>query len=185
MRELLRRCTDDEVRQVTEQLGREPRGMVSVAAYNQCGEVLVVVTSLRIPEPFPTTYYLTHPEVVKAVSRLEASGYMRHLNELLDKTSELYDEQLAVEYARAHRSYIEDRNRLSALLGLEPLKQHDDFSAGGMPNRVKCLHALVGHSLAKGYAANPVGDLALEKLQAQGFESLLNVLQVDFTEVEN
>jgi hypothetical protein len=36
-----------------------------------------------------------------------------------------------------------------------------DYSAGGMPTRVKCLHALVGHSLAAGPGVNPIGDRAL------------------------
>ncbi|MDR1448468.1 MAG: DUF501 domain-containing protein [Candidatus Ancillula sp.] len=179
----MKRCTDDEIAQVTQQLGRKPRGIVAVAAYNQAGEILVVITAPRIPQPFPTTYYLTHPEVVKAVSRLEANGYMLHLNELLDKTNQLYDEKLAHDYALAHRSYIKDRNILGQILGLEPLEQHNDISAGGMPNRVKCLHALVGHSLAKGPGVNPIGDLALKKLEP--VKSLLNVFNTNFIEVEN
>ena len=36
-------------------------------------------------------------------------------------------------------------------------------SAGGMPTRVKCLHALIGHALAAGPGVNPIGDLALER----------------------
>jgi hypothetical protein len=30
-----------------------------------------------------------------------------------------------------------------------------------MPVRVKCLHALAGHSLAAGKGVNPIGDAAL------------------------
>ena len=37
------------------------------------------------------------------------------------------------------------------------------YSAGGMPDRVKCLHALAAHSLAAGPGVNPIGDLALER----------------------
>jgi len=36
------------------------------------------------------------------------------------------------------------------------------ISAGGMPTRVKCLHALAGHALAAGPGVNPIGDRALE-----------------------
>ena len=36
------------------------------------------------------------------------------------------------------------------------------LSAGGMPTRVKCLHALVGHALAAGAGVNPFGDEALK-----------------------
>jgi hypothetical protein len=38
------------------------------------------------------------------------------------------------------------------------------MSAGGMPNRVKCLHVLVAHALACGPGANPLGDEALSAL---------------------
>ena len=37
-----------------------------------------------------------------------------------------------------------------------------------MPTRVKCLHALLGHSLAVGPGVNPVGDLTLAALAARG-----------------
>ena len=40
----------------------------------------------------------------------------------------------------------------------------DGISAGGMPTRVKCLHVLVGHALAKGPGVNPLGDEAVELL---------------------
>ena len=40
----------------------------------------------------------------------------------------------------------------------------DGVSAGGMPTRVKCLHALVAHSLVAGPGGNPAGDKALEIL---------------------
>lgn len=33
-----------------------------------------------------------------------------------------------------------------------------------MPDRVKCLHVLVGHSLAAGPGVNPLGDEALAML---------------------
>ena len=33
-----------------------------------------------------------------------------------------------------------------------------------MPGRVKCLHALVAHSLAAGRGVNPLGDEALDRL---------------------
>ena len=37
-------------------------------------------------------------------------------------------------------------------------------SAGGMPDRVKCLHVLVAHALAEGPGVNPLGDEALAAL---------------------
>jgi hypothetical protein len=34
-----------------------------------------------------------------------------------------------------------------------------------MPNRVKCLHVLVAHSLAAGSGVNPFGDQALAEIR--------------------
>ena len=40
----------------------------------------------------------------------------------------------------------------------------DGVSAGGMPDRVKCLHVLAGQSLAQGRGVNPLGDEVLDRL---------------------
>lgn len=52
------------------------------------------------------------------------------------------DEELAAAYRRAHESYLAERD------AIEPLGT--TVTAGGMPDRVKCLHVLIGHSLAVG-----------------------------------
>ncbi|MGA0066849.1 MAG: DUF501 domain-containing protein, partial [Candidatus Nanopelagicales bacterium] len=36
------------------------------------------------------------------------------------------------------------------------------ISAGGMPDRVKCLHVLLAHALAAGPGINPLGDRTRE-----------------------
>ena len=38
------------------------------------------------------------------------------------------------------------------------------ITAGGMPDRVKCLHSLIAHSLAAGEGVNPLGDEAKAEL---------------------
>ena len=38
------------------------------------------------------------------------------------------------------------------------------MTAGGMPDRVKCLHALAAHALAAGPGVNPIGDRAVEEM---------------------
>jgi hypothetical protein len=65
------------------------------------------------------------------------------------------DPDLAAAYLRAHESYLADRARLGEVA------QIAGISAGGMPDRVKCLHVLVAHSLAAGPGINPLGDQAL------------------------
>jgi len=141
-----------DVEIVTEQLGRPPRGMVGVAARCVCGRPTVVRTAPRLEDgtPFPTTYYLTCPPAVAAVSTLEAGGLMRELTARLAT-----DPDLATAYRAAHEAYLRDR----AELGQVP--EIAGVSAGGMPDRVKCLHVLVAHALAAGAGVNPVGDEVL------------------------
>jgi hypothetical protein len=69
------------------------------------------------------------------------------------------DPDLAAAYRSAHAAYIADRNALGLVVD-----EVDDISAGGMPDRVKCLHSLVAHSLSAGPGVNPLGDEALSKL---------------------
>ncbi len=109
-------------------------------------------TAPRLPDgtPFPTTFYLTHPRAVAAVSTLEATGTMREMNERLAA-----DEQLAAGHLRAHEDYLRRRAELGEVAEI------DGISAGGMPTRVKCLHVLVGHALAVGPGVSPLGDEAL------------------------
>jgi len=117
----------------------------------------VVATAPRLPDgtPFPTTYYLTCPNAVAACSRLEASGVMASMAARLRD-----DDALRARYEAAHRAYLRDRAELAASLGVADVPRGGD-SAGGMPSRVKCLHALVGHALAAGPGVNPFGDEAL------------------------
>jgi hypothetical protein len=147
--------TQYDVAVVSEQLGRPARGVVSVAHRCPCGLPDVVETEPRLPDgtPFPTTYYLTCPRATSAVSTLEASGLMREMTERLGE-----DDDLAARYAAAHEDYLRRR----AALGDVP--EIAGVSAGGMPDRVKCLHVVVAHSLAAGRGVNPIGDETLDAL---------------------
>ncbi len=127
--------------------------MLEIAYRCPNGEPAVVKTAPRLPggTPFPTLYYLTHPVLTAAASRLETTGLMREMTERLR-----VDTALAAAYRRAHESYLADRDAIESL--------GTTFSAGGMPDRVKCLHVLIAHSLAKGPGCNPFGDEALAML---------------------
>jgi Uncharacterized conserved protein len=144
--------TDAEIAVVSAQLGRPARGVLGIAARCVCGNPTVVATAPRLPDgtPFPTLYYLTHPAATAAISTLEATGVMVEL------TAELADPEVAAAYRAAHESYLADRD------AIEFVEETAGFSAGGMPDRVKCLHALAGHALAAGPGVNPMGDRALE-----------------------
>jgi hypothetical protein len=148
---------------VTEQLQRRPRGMAGVAYRCPAGHPAVVATLPRLPDgtPFPTTFYLSCPRAVTACSTLEASGLMAELTDRLAGEPEL-----ARQYADAHRAYLAARDEIAAgVIGV--VDEIAAVSAGGMPTRVKCLHALLGHALAAGPGINPIGDLTLELVAAR------------------
>jgi uncharacterized protein len=138
------------------QLGRTPRGLRAVAHRCPCGLPDVVETAPRLPDgtPFPTLYYLTCPRATAAMSGLEASGVMREMTARLTQ-----DADLRSEYTRAHRDYLARRDAAAADEGVDPLPAGTQ-SAGGMPARVKCLHALAAHELAVP-GSNPLGREAV------------------------
>ncbi len=145
--------TEDDVAAVGAQLGRVPRGLRAVAHRCPCGLPDVVETAPRLEDgsPFPTLYYLTCPRAASAIGTLEAGGMMREMTERLGT-----DPELAAAYRAAHEDYVARRDAIEVLEGFP--------SAGGMPDRVKCLHVLVGHALAAGPGVNPLGDEAIAAL---------------------
>jgi uncharacterized protein len=149
--------TDQDAAVIAAQLGRPPRGLLAVAHRCPCGLPDVAETAPRLADgsPFPTLYYLTCPRANAAVSKLEASGIMREMTARLAA-----DGALRRRYESAHRDYLARRERAAREAGLEPLPPGTQ-SAGGMPERVKCLHALVAHELAAG-DVNPFGREALD-----------------------
>jgi hypothetical protein len=139
---------------VSAQLGRPARDVAGIAARCVCGAPTVVATAPRLSDgtPFPTLYYLSHPAATAAMSFLEATQVMNEYNDLLGA-----DEDLRAHYQAAHESFLSDRETLGLVAEIEGI------SSGGMPARVKCLHALAAHSLAVGPGVNPIGDLALAR----------------------
>ncbi len=137
---------------VAAQLGRPPRGTRAVAHRCPCGRPDVVETTPRLPDgtPFPTLFYLTCPRAVAECSRLESAGVMRGMAERLAE-----DPQLAAQYRAAHEDYLARR---AAIVDVPEIR---GVSAGGMPDRVKCLHVHLGHALAVGSGVNPIGDEVL------------------------
>ena len=137
------------------QLGRPPRAVHEVAHRCPCGNPDVVATEPRLENgtPFPTTFYLTCPRAASRIGTLEASGLMREMSERLER-----DPELADAYRRAHEAYLAYREAIGHVPEIAGV------SAGGMPNRVKCLHVLAGQSLAQGRGVNPLGDEVVDLL---------------------
>ena len=70
------------------------------------------------------------------------------------------DPGLAARYQAAYDDYLARRDAIESL--------DTRVAAGGMPNRVKCLHVHVAHALAAGPGVNPFGDEVLAELDDWG-----------------
>jgi uncharacterized protein len=148
--------TSEDLSAIEVQLGRTPRDVHAIAHRCPCGKPDVVETPPRLSDgtPFPTFYYATCPRLTGAISTLETTGMMAEMTERLQM-----DLDLAGRYYAAHEDYQAAR----AALGIV-VPEVEGITAGGMPDRVKCLHSLVAHSLAAGPGVNPLGDEALAAL---------------------
>ncbi len=69
------------------------------------------------------------------------------------------DPGLRSSYQAAHRDYADRRRAVAITAGVEPLPEGTQ-TTGGMPDRIKCLHALIAHELAQP-GTNPFGREAI------------------------
>ena len=131
--------------EVAEQLGREPSTSFVVVCRCTGGHPLVIRNAPLDADghPFPTTYWLTCPAAVKAVSRVEADGSIARLNERAKE-----DETFSAALRAAHAAYARDR--------AADLPEAEGWGGvGGTREGVKCLHAHYAYHLAGG--DDPVG----------------------------
>lgn len=128
---------------------RPVRGSWAVAARCHLGIPMVIESHPLMEDgtPFPTTFWLTCPILVKRASRLEAGGAMADMTEQLGR-----DEGLRGRLADAIARY---RARRDAHLVIT----ESGGPPGGGPERVKCLHAHLAHELAD--PPNPIGARTL------------------------
>jgi hypothetical protein len=113
-------------------------------------------------DPFPTTYYLTCPHAVAAVSRLEAAGGVERWSTLAAA-----DAALAASVERASEEQRELRRTLAAgRLGRdEGASLELGIGGSSTPLRLKCLHAHVAFALARpGYVLGERVVAELEQL---------------------
>jgi len=148
--------TDQDLEKIAAQLGRKPRGVLTVSYWTPDGEPGAILTAPKLPDgtPFPTLYYLTEPRLVAAASRLEAAGIMKEMTERLEASVDLQANYLA-----AHKHYLKTRNAIEDL--------GTDFSGGGMPDRVKCLHVLMAYALSEEPGVVLLGDEAVARAAAE------------------
>ena len=132
-----------DLRIVAAQLGRPPTVPFTVVARCPGGHPLVIRNAPvdEHGDPFPTTFWLTCPDAVRAVSRVEAEGWISRLNERIE-----HDRVFAAAVARAHAQYARERARDDP-----DAERHDEVGGvGGTRKGLKCLHAHYAHHLAGG-----------------------------------
>jgi uncharacterized protein len=146
-RSLLHDLNDGRV--VEAQLGRPPRGRWRVTRRCHLGLPMVIENHPRLDDgsPFPTTFWLTCPILIKRVSKLESRGVLGGTTQRLAS-----DEELRARLAAALERYRARRDHHAVL-------KDPGGPPGGGPARVKCLHAHLAHELAD--PPNPIGSLAL------------------------
>jgi uncharacterized protein len=151
----------DDLDVVTRQLGRRPRAFLRVVARCPWGRPAVTEQDPYAPDgtPFPTTYYLTCPHLVAAVSRLEAAGGVERWSDEVRRDPRLRD---SLEWATREQARI--RLELAAGRTGSDAGASLDTGIGGSrnPGQLKCLHAHVAFALAvPGY---DLGSAVLEEL---------------------
>jgi hypothetical protein len=141
---------DDRAR-VTELLGRTPAGAFVVVVRDESGDPVVVRNAPFLDDgtPMPTRFYLVGSELVRAVSRLEASGGVRAAEADVDPD----------ELAALHERYAAERD---AEIDPDHHGPRPSGGVGGTRVGVKCLHAHVAYLLAGG--DDVVGRWALAHL---------------------
>ncbi len=133
---------------VERQLGRPPRAFHRVVV--RCPFGMPAVTEQTpyddADEPFPTTYYVTCPFLVAAISRLEAAGGVERWSEQVAT-----DPDLAESLQRATREQRDVRRELAGSKTGKDDGSSLELGIGGArrPERLKCLHAHAAFALAR------------------------------------
>lgn len=157
---------------IAEQLGRQPRNLLGIAARCPNEQPRVIVTHPVIfhgeyPEVFPTLYWLTCPTQVKEISRLEGMGAIEEIQNLVFADTELKEQLI-----EAYHNYAEQRLALVKEPTLKLLRERHPAQyevlvhsgVGGIMNQgIKCLHAHYADYLINNN--NPVGRLTAERLE--------------------
>ena len=135
------------------QLGRPPRAIHAVGHRCPCGNPDVVATEPRLDGRHAVPDDLLPDLPARRVADRDARGVRPDAG---DDRAAGDDAELAAAYRRAHEAYLAAREAIGEVPEIAGV------SAGGMPDRVKCLHVLAGQALAQGRGVNPLGDEVLD-----------------------
>ena len=203
------RATD--IDRVRSQLGYIPTNFISVSARKSDGQEPISIRTYplnggakrrqsksevpgqAVNSPFPTLYWLTCPEISKAIADLEGRGYMNEIEAAIRESSELTERLI-----QCHIHYAEERWNSLSQKDQELLSTPDSpsiermrimmrdsgvsgtnftmYTQGETANlpSIKCLHAHYAHFAStkeKMELPNPVGVMVHEALK-KGYPEL-------------
>ncbi|WP_110647906.1 DUF501 domain-containing protein [Salinicola peritrichatus] len=143
--------TEAQLSVISEQLGRQPRGLEAVAATDSHGRPLVLRMAPIVDDaPFPTLYWLSCERLKVVLSRLEASGVIKQLEARLQT-----DPEWLASYHASHADYVRQRWEFMSDEQRETVERRGfsrlmrERGVGGIANwdQVRCLHTQYAHHL--------------------------------------
>jgi len=161
--------TDADIQQVTDLLGRTPRGLVCILIRSNLGlPVVIQVASLIDAKPFPTLIWLVDKKLNYELDKLEADGVIARYQATVDESQELQES-----LAQDHHNYINLRKQLmplehqTELESLGYMKTLDKRGIGGIENftRIRCLHTYYAAHLIQ---PNTIGVMIEAQWRALG-----------------
>jgi len=153
------------------QLGRAPRNIVEIPVRCSANFPQLLVTAPILSDKdniFPTTFWLSCPELNYRIAKLEDQGFITKITEKIAANPKLKSR-----LQQAHQDYASYR---VDLIDSEPLKKLEEKSAGQYRvikksgvggimefSGIKCLHTHYAHYLVD--QNNPVGELVDDLLK--------------------
>jgi len=146
-------------------LGRKPAGIISVVKRNSNNIPQVIKVNPFVRKaPFPTMYWLVCPDLSKKISTLEATGFIKDLENEVSNSKELTDSLFSI-----HEDYRKERERLYNDLNLDLSESMEktisETGVGGVADfqRVRCLHMFYAYHLVKENFVGKKIDLYFKK----------------------
>lgn len=145
--------TIEDIKFLHQQLGRTPRGLMAIAHRNFEGLPSVIrVSTIVNDQPFPTIYWLTDSVIVKNISRLEAAGVVKEIEEKILQSPSFLAEHLSdqASYHTLRDQFVAENSDEITAAKLRIVFR--DLGFGGISNwnRVRCLHMFYAHHLVHG-----------------------------------
>ncbi|WP_054342545.1 DUF501 domain-containing protein [Neptunomonas antarctica] len=158
--------SEQQLAVITDQIGREPKGLVKIAVATPQGVPLVLqMRSLVDDVPFPTLYWLSSKDLCKAIGQIEGQGWVKEVEARLQTDTELREAYLENQKAYVARRWElmlpEDKQRIETL-GFSELYERNGIGGISKWDQVRCLHMQYAHHLAEGNVIGALMDQEFE-----------------------